>query len=54
MDIEYMNYVIDNFIYQYYGTAIGESIKKRRLNTRDNDLEGIEEIYNDLVEQGYV
>lgn len=54
MDIESMKAEIQNFIDQYWGTAIGESIYNWRCNTRDDDYEGIEAIYNDLEANGYV
>lgn len=54
MDIGYMDSQIKSFIDQYWGTAIGESIYNWRSNTRDDDYEGIKDIYKDLEAQGYV
>lgn len=50
MTIEEMDIVIKNFIEEYWGTAIGESIYYKRCNTFDTDFDKIQEIYNEVIE----
>ena len=54
MTLEEMIREINRFIEQYDGTAIGGIIKNWRQNTRDDDYDGIEAIYNELEAHGYV
>lgn len=50
MSIEEMDRVIKNFIEEYWGTAIGDSIYNKRCNTSDSDFDRIEDIYNEVIE----
>lgn len=46
-----MNIEIENFIQIYWGTAIGDSVYKMRINTVDDDYDGIKDIYDYIKEQ---
>lgn len=48
LSIEEMDSEIKEFIDAYYGTAIGESIYHKRINTYDTDYEGIKEIWEEV------
>ena len=50
MTIEEMDYEIEKFINQYWGTAIGASVYSKRSNTLDSDFDKIEDIYNEIIE----
>ena len=54
MDINDMKTEIQKFLNQYDGTTIGQSIYNRMCNLRDDDYEGIEAIYDELEEGGYI
>lgn len=49
MSIEEMDYEIKNFIEEYRGTAIGDSIYNKRCNTNDTDFDRIQAIYNEVI-----
>ena len=49
MSIEEMDYEIKNFIEEYRGTAIGDSIYNKRCNTNDTDFDRIQDIYNEVI-----
>lgn len=46
---EEMDYEIKNFIEEYRGTAIGDSIYNKRCNTNDTDFDRIQDIYNEVI-----
>lgn len=50
LTIEEMDRVINKFIDNFYGTAIGEHICRWRENTFDTDYDTIKEIYNEVVD----
>ena len=50
ISISDMNTAIEKFLDTYWGTAIGESIYRKRANTVDDDYYGILEIYNEIKE----
>lgn len=47
--IEEMDVVIKRFIDEHWGTAIGESIYHKRLNTFDTDYDGIKDVYDEVM-----
>lgn len=49
LSIEYMDTIIKQFIDEYWGTAIGDSIYKKRTNTHDDDFDSIKDIYNEVI-----
>lgn len=51
LTLEEMNIEIENFIESYWGTAIGDSVYKMRINTVDSDYDGIKDIYDYIKEQ---
>ncbi|MBQ7788852.1 MAG: hypothetical protein IJ398_04265 [Clostridia bacterium] len=51
LTLEEMNIEIERFIEIYWGTAIGDSVYKMRINTVDNDYDGIKDIYDYIKEQ---
>ena len=54
MGLQDMKIAIDKFIDEYSGTAIGESIFRKRCNIWDDDYDGIEAIYKELEDKGYL
>ena len=48
--LDEMNRVITQFIDEYQGTDIGDRIYCRRINTYDNDYDGIFDIYRDVMD----
>lgn len=48
MTIEEMNAAIELFIEEWWGTAKGESIYRKRCNTRDDDYDAIKDIYDEI------
>lgn len=48
MTIAEMDSEIKEFCEQYIGTAIGQSIYNKRLNTWDTDYDGIKEIWEEV------
>ena len=51
LSLEEMKQEINLFIEAYWGTSIGERVYHRMCNTRDDDFDGIKEIYDYVKEQ---
>ena len=51
LSLEEMKQEINLFIEEYWGTSIGERVYHRMCNTRDDDFDGIKEIYDYVKEQ---
>lgn len=50
LTIEEMDRVINKFIDNFYGTSIGEHIRRWRENTFDTDYDTIKEIYDEVMD----
>lgn len=50
LTIEEMDRVINKFIDNFYGTSIGEHIRRWRENTFDTDYDSIKEIYDEVMD----
>lgn len=50
LDIYDMDCEINQFVNQYFGTSIGESIRNKRMNVSDDDYDSIKEIYKEVYE----
>ena len=48
LTIEEMDSEIKEFCSQYAGTAIGQSIYRKRVDTYDTDFDGIREIWEEV------
>ena len=48
LDIYDMDCEINQFVNQYFGTSIGESIRNKRMNVSDDDYDSIKEIYKEV------
>lgn len=48
LTIEEMDRIINRFIDKFYGTAIGEHIRRWRENTFDTDYDSIKAIYDEV------
>lgn len=47
--LESMDTKISNFISENWGTDAGERIYRSRCNIRDDDFDGIQKIYNEVL-----
>ena len=48
VSIEEMSAAIKRFIDRYWGTAVGERIYHKMMNTYETDYDGIKDIYDEI------